>query len=701
MATNIIEIIHTNPSITTVEEFLAEYEIDMTVEEFLNFPSQTTSGIPLSDENIENFGFDLKNSEAIVLLYTQADGEVADPNNIKVGTVFRVPIDCVSKETVALSNNLVVPNDNFVAFLDEKIKQILNNPSYKPLNVDDLAENKYYRISNRISVWIWCRSLGGDDEEGKIFNVTPFVETLTTSVGDNGGNFTLKLAPLACEYDSQNNSWTLRKSTLLAYQVGGEQQLTSRDSLFKRGTKNSVERNKFFFHHLVSSNDLVFIRFERLEIEKDRDLDGNSIFDNLTISPTELPGKIFDMIGLVDTNPMNLGFENIEVDIEISGRDLMKTVIEDGCYFFPTDMVGAPNNTSGNQSPLIQRLVSGEFNFFNAYVDRSIEYSLKFIFSALSKIEIVPSKLFGFYPNKTTKYELSSENNLAVNQAYAAGIWSIIKLVLDEKITGRRLVDSSITTDSGSLLNFIHKVCQAPFVEFYGDTYLDSYFFMARKPPFTETSFISNYTVDVEEEDVYSESLSFDDSEVYSWYRLNPVGNFFGDDSGMSLWEFPVIYFDEYAKIWGSRPCEIVSNYIDYHAMSGKNKAISLDYIEKQATQDLAFIIESHAYLPFTRKGTIVLKGDRRIKRGVNIFHKGTGEIFFVDSVSQQFSINENTLDRQTTITVSRGMVAQHLRMYFNIIDLDKDFNGISQDRKKFKLNKDVFNFFIKRKQWQ
>ena len=46
-------------------------------------------------------------------------------------------------------------------------------------------------------------------------------------------------------------------------------------------------------------------------------------------------------------------------------------------------------------------------------------------------------------------------------------------------------------------------------------------------------------------------------------------------------------------------------------------------------------------------------------------------------------------------------MVQKHLNKYFNIIDLDKDYNGVSQDRKKFKLNQEIFNFFLKRKQFQ
>ena len=69
----------------------------------------------------------------------------------------------------------------------------------------------------------------------------------------------------------------------------------------------------------------------------------------------------------------------------------------------------------------------------------------------------------------------------------------------------------------------------------------------------------------MEDDVIESADLKFDDSEVYSWYRLTPRGNFFGDSKGISLLQFPAIFFPEYAEIWGSRPLSIVSNYIDYN----------------------------------------------------------------------------------------------------------------------------------------
>ena len=64
------------------------------------------------------------------------------------------------------------------------------------------------------------------------------------------------------------------------------------------------------------------------------------------------------------------------------------------------------------------------------------------------------------------------------------------------------------------------------------------------------------------------------------------------------------------------------------------------------------------AYKPFTRKGTITIRGDRRIKRGMWIWYKKTNEIFYVDSVANSAQIQGNgDVDRFTTLNVSRGMI--------------------------------------------
>ena len=77
---------------------------------------------------------------------------------------------------------------------------------------------------------------------------------------------------------------------------------------------------------------------------------------------------------------------------------------------------------------------------------------------------------------------------------------------------------------------------------------------------------------------------------------------------------------------------------------------------------DLIYIVESNAYLPFTRTGTIVINGDRRIKVGSFILNESTNEFFYVLNVSNEVSFTEGGIDRRTTIQVERGMYVPILK---------------------------------------
>lgn len=294
------------------------------------------------------------------------------------------------------------------------------------------------------------------------------------------------------------------------------------------------------------------------------------------------------------------------------------------------------------------------------------------------------------------------KNKAPFKEDLANGIWQINKLVIDEGVTARRIADSSISLANGSLLNFVRKICQEPFVEFRMDTYGDMFYMVIRKPPIDKIGVQSMLkgnvvsengqtikrpaVIDILAEDVLKEDLFFDDTEVYSWYHITPQANFLGTAGEYSLAYLPALYFDEYSDIWGSRPMDITHNYMAFLNLD-KNKKSSdqLDKAERQAAEDLRFLVESHAYLPFTRKGALKINGDRRIKAGNFIRYKPTNEIFMVDSVQQDFTISEGGIDRTTMIQVSRGMVEQFIYgvdlsgikntiSYFNIINTNLRF---------------------------
>jgi hypothetical protein len=704
-----VEIIHNNPKITNVVDFCEE------------------NGIYL-DGNFTRFSLiNYEGNAARIEAAYFGNPEPANPERLEAPVMLRIPQERMQKEYIVTAGNLSFPNRDFKAFFSDEIKKILQHPGYTPLNrqsklkaVEKGRDMTIRKIHNNVTVWIWCRALGDDFEPGKLVNVTPFLESVTITNTESGGNFSLKLAPIKSKF-VDGEGWRIDETSISQYFFNDNYQYLSRVSVTKV-VDDIVRWQEYFFHNVISSNDVVFIQFEVLDMEKNRQSD-DSFFNNLFISTASLPGRNFDLIGLVDSNSINHSPAESGVNISVGGRDLMKLLIEDGCYFFPLDFASENGGfvNTGSDNPSFRRLVNGELVFFNDYVDRSVEFSLRFVFNLLANIKVCDNRLFQHYPEKVFRYEskettaaaqqqkgVGSFNSNQYNKVDVEGIWNAIRLVVDPEIGSRRIVDSSISTDSGSLINFVHKVCQDPFIEFYGETFGDRYYFIARKHPFTGKA-VKSYikqelVIDITDDVVYGADLKFDDSEVYSWYRLTPRGNFFGDSKGISLLQFPAIFFARYAEIWGSRPLSVVSNYIDYNYLSNSKNSVDLGYLTEQSTQDLAYIVETHALLPFTRTGTISILGDRRIKKGMFIRFAPTAEIFYVESVTNSWMFNAGSNDRVTNLTVSRGMVERFMDMsqrinYFNIIDLRKDGSGKSKDN-NFKVNDDVFDFFNKRQQF-
>ena len=258
------------------------------------------------------------------------------------------------------------------------------------------------------------------------------------------------------------------------------------------------------------------------------------------------------------------------------------------------------------------------------------------------------------------------------NDSLGAGIWQIVDIVVDKEVADKAIIDASISSEQGSILNFVNKVCQKPFVEFFGDTYGDKYYLIARKPPFSKESFNSIPSVTISDDDVYSDNLNWNNENIYSWYQLTPQWNTVAGTADFIYSQVPAVFFVEYAEIWGSKPLSIVSNYADFLRFDDFAKVYQF------CLEELRFLIETNSYLPFTRKGTINIKGQRGIKRGMTVYYAPTEEIYYVDGVTQSFVSANGVLDRVTTLQVSRGMQAKYVNVdiknkdtisYFNLID--------------------------------
>lgn len=338
-----------------------------------------------------------------------------------------------------------------------------------------------------------------------------------------------------------------------------------------------------------------------------------------------------------------------------------------------------------------------------------------------------------------------------VKTGLASGIWQITKLLIDGSVADLRLHDAATSIQAGSLMSFFNKVCQQPFVEFMGDTFGDQYYFIVRKPPFDKDGMLKTLIsqglrtsdnsevqfgksiYDISNEDIININLSFDTQNIYSWYQFYPVYEM-GASSELQ-YIVPAVLFPEYAAIYGSRNLSITSQYRNFNKayikdeLNENNKSQQGDAEVRHSIHDLKYIIESNAYNPFTRSGTIQITGNRRIKRGVfiRVDFNGYTEIFYVDSVSHDYSVTSAGVNRTTTLSVSHGMIERYMFdgeylpkytesgkfiedgiSYFNLIDfgnyenskdkltMDSWMNVISS----WKVNIDVFRFFLRKMQF-
>lgn len=972
---------------------------------------------------------------------------------IKIGTVLAIPLSKVDRDVLTTETNQAINTTDFGSFLAKKLFDLLNDKGYKRAFLPKAStefKGSVKEIYPYISVWVWSRALSLTDfsdntYDHKILNITPYISSLNTNNGDNGGSFSISLSSLTADIVNQN--WLIKKGTQQSSKKNKSDYVNN--SYFHYVEDGQLKRERMYFEKVLQANDLVFIRFEKLELEDNR----ANLDDLETISIDELPNQIFDMIALIDDVSIDNVYSSGDSNVNVGGRDLIKLLIEDGVYFYPTEFTadGIFANSGATNSRLKRFGANGEYLSRFQTANKSVERSLKFIINNLGAIEICPTDLFNGYGNtlidksssktidnrsrafslqdannssdseqdqnindnkdsilenidsirsnnkvdkgssievfniiknfiserilndeiviqsqkikswsnseknklvenkipsdligllfeaervwidkkdrniqtalilnnpaslleslyiktdkkklalvslplfktlstsqvdssKKTKYyenkisfsniliEINTYLNEALKQPFyddiisqvifdladterlsqaynstlakgdlinlgilsktiedltdneksifddiynllitensklikpsqkitaplLAGIWQIIKLVIDDSVKDRRLTDASIGNENGSLLNAFRKICQEPFCEFFTDTYGDQFYFIARKKPFDKEGVLSmiegravfevtdpvddsvaeesdkfakvysnpklivksstvtkqDLIIDIEEDDIISDNIKTA-TEAYSWYKLQLSNLTTGSASDMAFAYLKAIYFDEFADIFGSKPLDLTTSYIPYSPIIDKNIKLPTAYFIKQGVYDLKYMIESHAYLPFTRMGTIVMNGDRRIKKGTFVRLKGTGEIGYVDGVANAYSIDDSKIDRTTTLQVSRLMIEKYIKgvdfaissvpsftsndpldkfispanlnknknsskiniSYFNICNLPIDESVFSNSEAGFsafskastanwKVNKTVFNFFLKKLQF-
>ena len=402
--TNIVEeqlYTHRDTSITTVDGFvgsLSSIVRGWTVVGLLSYPNSPTEeksrniDLLFEEWNLET----RKKYQREIEFYRNATPETKDnsslqPLPLEVFQTLRIPVNKFNREVVITESNQEVKERSFSQFNINKLVELQKDPKYKRVDTGVLSKLGLTRdIFPKNTVWIWSRVLG------QFFNLTPFIGNLTTHVDSNGGNWSISLPPVIGEYveekvkDSRYSqsvkNWKIREGSI-SFSKNGE--YISHGNLH---TKRDGIRNKFFFKNIISENDLIFIRFETLENEISNRI---KYIRDLEIPSYEIPGKIYDMIGLVDSikESQSAG----DISIQVAGRDFIKPLIEDGCYFYATEFVPGGIFIDNSKNELERKRgidrIDGKIYSLAQTAIKSIDFSLKFIINALSNINIVPDDL--------------------------------------------------------------------------------------------------------------------------------------------------------------------------------------------------------------------------------------------------------------------------------------------------------------------
>lgn len=348
---------------------------------------------------------------------------------------LRINPSKVTAEVAVISTNAQVNTKDFYAFADEKIQSIYQNEG------TSLGEHGSKRQPG-CSVFGWFKSryfVGKGTqgvvqksfkESGEFVILTNHVISLATNVTANGGSFTLKLPVIKGEGELEKIYEEKEDEEMqpIKGDVIGERANVSRaefqepvSNFFSRTCFQDVDAN--YFSWLIGSNDLIFISFE--EMENEWILESES-------AEKILSENVFDMIGLVDEVKVIKDAQSGTASVEVTGRDLMKLLIEDGSFFFNNSTSSDPSQVFVNDqsygkqgdvkeanflsdkynNPINRvRGVSGQVDIFANHINMDISYILKGVISQLANVEIVPGYVFESWGDDRTKYiELEPES---------------------------------------------------------------------------------------------------------------------------------------------------------------------------------------------------------------------------------------------------------------------------------------------------
>lgn len=455
---NYITYTHTDRNISTVGAFINNQGLSIVkgigVDRLLEF-GITFRANPSNDYIAEETWF--RNNQQNIInewdwfereAYLDSDGSPRSPSDpeyrgpeawpLKYGTILWLPKAELFIEPALIAGfNQSIQPPTARTFMAKQLYELLNAEDYYPITRTSIRPGEgLNQLYPNVSVWIWCRALSSNDTErlfneadelpdfvtngayddfndfrrkmiahfgmqGNVIDASPFVQDINTSVDGRGGNFSIKLAPIEGEEDALTG-WKPKGGTIDAF---NDREFVSQSRINKfaldKDSEGYMKRMQYLLHYAIQPNDVVFIRFETLEMEKDDRVPTDEW--EFIVDKAKLAEKNYDMIGLIDQNKCSMSPNPSTADVEIIGRDLSKLYQEDGSYFYPLAYTNYAEPGIGDLK-LVRRLsTTGKYPLFGEHAYRSIRFSVEFITNQVSNITITPDNLFTSYGDRVSK----------------------------------------------------------------------------------------------------------------------------------------------------------------------------------------------------------------------------------------------------------------------------------------------------------
>lgn len=418
---NYIWLYHRYRSIKTIEDFMEREHI----------------------YNIEPKDFFELNKELIWQQYTDADKRIEEagtgkwPESASDLTLSSwLPCPCnlkiqatkVTAELAINQTNFQSDTGDFYAFASEEISKIIQNEGYQITSAEKNAPTAQVFGWFKSLYYLGLSSLSGNTvnlgkEWSEYADLSKHVQSISTLVTKDGGSFSMRLPIINSTgsvrgiYENNNDDWVGQtgraKTQKSMYRFGNE--------FYAKNEFNILESN--YFNWLISSNDLIFISFEKLDMEVQRSFFSEQP-ENFNMN-TDIASQVYDMIGLVDDVKVVSDSQSGSAYVEVTGRDLMKLLIEDGSFFFNPSTSSNPsqvfsneasygkqgdireadqvNNTYNNPINRLRR-VTGEIDIFANRINMDLSYILKGVISQLANVEVVPGYVFDTWGDERTTY---------------------------------------------------------------------------------------------------------------------------------------------------------------------------------------------------------------------------------------------------------------------------------------------------------